>query len=124
MTKNVNKFEQFALEVTKKNVVKKTSGINKKALFHEILLEKSMTKQQVVDKMTLRVFTEESGIESPDVTNSEHVEKFLKIRKTCNNSFDSISCKGQNGATYWKDERYSDYELVKDGINYRINKIK
>jgi len=126
MTNLENKLDKFALNVTKKNVTRKASGLNKKAIFHEFLLNNQKTKDEVVNHMTKLVFASESKIDLDklDENNKQHVEAFLKVRTTCNNSFDSISCRGNNGATYWKDERYSDFELTKVGNKYQIKSVK
>lgn len=121
VTKKVD-FRTRVLELTKENLVKRSS-ITKKDLFHEILLDnKGMDRQSIVFELTMKVLKNDGFDIDTDNYSQEDIDKFNKVYKTCKNSVDTIVSKSNNGATYWMDKRFSEFELIREKHLFRIEK--
>lgn len=115
-------FRTKVLQLTKENLIKRSS-ITKKDLFHEILLNSTgMDRQEIVFELAMKVLKNDGfNIDSEDYS-QEDLDKFNKVYKTCKNSVDTIVSKSNNGATYWMDKRFSEFELIRENHLFRIQK--
>lgn len=116
---NKKNFKELAIELIKD---KKSKGISKKSILHDLLLNKKMTRKEIELEMTFKVMESEGfDIEKKNPSN-EDMEKFSKVYKTCvNTTYTLLSMNGKK-VTYSGDSKYKDFELKNDNGKFWIEK--
>ena len=118
--KNLSKLQERALELTKSNIVKKSRSKSMNDRILDILKDGKVVKRiDLVSIITLErlseMYDEKTLNEKFENLDEEFIKEFNKMNRTCKNGIDTSLADGQNNACFSYNEKYNDYEIIKDG---------
>ena len=117
--KNLTKLQEKALLLTKNNIVKKSRSKSMNDRILEILKDGKVVKRiDLVNMITvermLEKYSEKELDTKFDELDEDFVKEFNKMNRTCKNGVDTSLADGQNNACFSYNEKYKDYQIVKD----------
>lgn len=112
---------KLALEATNKNLVTKTSKKGVNDLLVEMLLNKKLTKNEIISEISMTRLLDKYPEMTEEQFMTEEIQKeFNQINTTVKNGFEQSWARGQNNASFHYNENFKQYELIKIGEQYTI----
>ena len=115
-------FNEMALSLTKKNLVKKSKTTSMNDRLVELLRNgRKMTRIEIINEVTILRLKEkysEEDLETKFIEmNDEFINEFKKLNTTCKNGLDTSLANGHTNANFSYNDKYNKYEIIKDGNN-------
>ena len=113
-------FNEMALSLTKKNLVKKSKTTSMNDRLIELLKSgRKMSRIEIINEVTILRLKErysEQDLEKLfESMTEEFITEFKKLNTTCKNGLDTSLANGHTNANFSYNPKYKDYEIIKDG---------